>query len=242
MRIATGSVNGIGADSAGGPRLELRRWLRETRPHIVALQKVRVWDHEFPESTLDRLGYRSRIHGKAFGRDYGVAVLSSKELPEPKLVYRGLPGAEDEGARFLAVDIGGFVFSSIYAPYGAKPGVSAAERRVAWLESLRGLMNAAGYASRRTVLAGDFNVKTDVALGPKGDFTNLEQRALAGLCDLGFEDLYRRARPRGQPARRLAARRAQSEAAVRAPVGNRCVVSKPACMASHRAAPRWRRR
>ena len=197
MRIATGSVNGIGADGAGGPRPELRRWLRETRPDIIALQKIRVWDHEFPESTLDQLGYRSRVHGKAFGRDYGVAVLTSKELPEPKLVYCGLPGAEDDGARFLAVDVCGFNFSSIYAPYGAKPGVSAVERRVAWIESLRGLMNAAGYASKRTVLAGDFNVKTDVALGPKGDYTNREQRALAELCDLGFEDLYRRVRPDG---------------------------------------------
>ncbi|MDE0105374.1 MAG: hypothetical protein OXN89_23605 [Bryobacterales bacterium] len=90
MIIATGSVNGIGAEKAGGPRLELRRWLRKRRPDIVAIQKVRVWAHEFPESTLDQLGYRSRVHGKAFGRDYGVAVLTSKELPEPMLVFPGL--------------------------------------------------------------------------------------------------------------------------------------------------------
>ncbi len=197
MIIAIGSVNGIRADRAGGPRLELRRWLRERRPDIVALQKVRVWDREFPASALDQLGYRSRVHGKAFGRDYGVAVLTSRELPEPKLVYQGLPGAQDDGARFLAVDVGGFNFASIYAPYGAKPGVAAVERRVAWLESLRSLVNKDGYASQKTVLAGDFNVKTDVALGPKGNFTCHEQRALAKLCDLGFEDLYRRIRPDG---------------------------------------------
>ncbi|MDE0105373.1 MAG: hypothetical protein OXN89_23600 [Bryobacterales bacterium] len=97
----------------------------------------------------------------------------------------------------MAVDVGGFSFASIYAPFGAKPGVPAVERRVAWLESLSSLMNADGYASKRTVLAGDFNVKTDVVLGPKGDFTCHEQRALAKLCDLGFEDLYRRVRPDG---------------------------------------------
>ena len=204
MIIATGSVNGIGADRAGGPRLELRRWLRERRPDIVALQKVRVWDREFPASALDQLGYRSWVHGKAFGHDYGVAVLTRKGLPEPTSVCRGLPGAEGDGARFLAVDVGGFTFASIYAPYGAKPGVAAVEqsvaaveRRVAWLESLRSLVNTAGYASKRTVLAGDFNVKTDVALSCKGYYTCREQRALAKLCALGFEDLYRRVRPDG---------------------------------------------
>ena len=36
----------------------------------------RAYDDEFPRSALDQLGYHSKVHGKAFGRDYGVAVLS----------------------------------------------------------------------------------------------------------------------------------------------------------------------
>ena len=202
MRIATASVNGIRAARAGGPRPELRRWLRETQPDIVALQKVRVWEDEFPRQTLDEIGYHSRVHGKAFPRDYGVAVLSRKELPEPQVLYRGLPGAEADGARFLTVDIGGLRVSSVYAPYGNpdKPNKKGAiERRVAWLRLLVDHVRSEDYARRDSVLAGDFNVKPDGTPRSSGYFSERERRELADLRALGFDDLYRKAHPDGKP-------------------------------------------
>lgn len=193
MRIATSSVRSIRR------RLPwVLRWLEGRKPDIVALQKISAPESEFPALALQGIGYNSAAFGPLFRTDYGVAVLSRRELPEPVVRFRGLPCPEATGARLLTVDIGGIRFSSVYAPYGnpSKHGnEQAIDRRVAWLRCLRTHVHEQGYAGRQSLLCGDFNVIPDGRPRPGSAYSEREQQELARLCELGFVDFYRWAHP-----------------------------------------------
>ena len=191
MRIATWSVWGIEA------RLPLVRcWLRARRPDVVALQKTFVSDDDFPADELAELGYRSVSYGITESRgDFGVAILSRDDCPEPTEAVRGLDCPEVSGARFLSVRIGSRYVASLYAPYlGKLKKVEAIRRRIVWLQRLRGHIER--YAGPDSLLCGDFNVKADGLPKPnRGRYSEDERTELKRFCDLGFIDLYRRAHP-----------------------------------------------
>ena len=196
MRIGTSSVRSI------RKRLPaVIHWLAERRPDIVALQKISAPEAAFPTRALEEVGYHSAAFGPTCRTDYGVAVLSRRELPKPEVRFRGLPCPEASGARLLTVDIGQIRFSSIYAPFGnpRKYGnEQAIKRRVAWLQCLRTHVREQGYTERQSVLCGDFNVIPDGPPRRGGAYSEREQNELARLCELGFVDLYRRAHPDGK--------------------------------------------
>ena len=197
MRIATSSVRSI------RKRLPaVLRWLAARKPDIVALQKISVSEAAFPTQALEDSGYHSAAFGPICQSDYGVAVLSRRELPKPEVRFRGLPDPEANEARLLTVDIGEVRFSSVYAPYGnpRKYGnEKAIDTRVAWLECLRAHVREEGYAQRPSLLCGDFNVLPDGRRPRPGSaFSRREQQELARLCQLGFVDLYRQAHPDGK--------------------------------------------
>ncbi len=196
MRIATSSVRSI------RKRLpQILRWLEDRRPDIVALQKTSVPEAQFPAPELQEIGYHSAAYGPICGEDFGVAVLSRRELPAVEVRFQGLPCPEASGARLLTVDIGRLRFSSLYAPFGnpRKYGRERAiERRVAWLRCLRAHVCEEGYGERQSLLCGDFNVIPDGRPKSGSVYTEQEQRELAQLCALGFVDLYRRAHPDGK--------------------------------------------
>ena len=203
MRIATSSVRSI--------RKRLPRvldWLAARKPDLVALQKISVSEAAFPTRALEEAGYHSTAFGPTCRTDYGVAVLSRRELAKPVVRFRGLPCPEANGARLLTVDIGQIRFSSIYAPYGnpAQYGAprkdandKAINTRMAWLECLRTHVGEEGYPQRPSLLCGDFNVLPDGRRPRPGSaYSQREQRELARLCELGFADLYRQAHPDGK--------------------------------------------
>ena len=193
MRIATSSVRSI------LKRLPaILHWLAERKPDIVALQKISAPEAKFPTRALEETGYYSAAFGPTCRTDYGVAVLSRRELPKPEVRSRGLACPEASGARLLTVDIGQIRFSSIYAPFGNPRRYGkelAIERRVAWLRCLRTHVGEQGYAERQSLLCGDFNVIPDGSPRRGSADSEREQHELARLCELGFVDLYRRARP-----------------------------------------------
>ena len=168
----------------------------------MALQKISVSEAAFPTRVLEENGYHSAAFGPTGRTDYGVAVLSRRELPKPVIRFRGLPCPEANEARLLTVDIGEMRFSSIYAPYGnpRKYGnEQAIEHRVAWLRRLREHVQKEGYNERPSLLCGDFNVVPDGRCPRPGSaYSEREQQELARLCDLGFVDFYRRAHPDGE--------------------------------------------
>ncbi len=178
-------------------------WLKDRRPDVVTLQKI---GSDFPKKgKFFELGYESQF---LTGSHWylGVAVLARQELPQPKVRACRLAGAEQDGPRFLTVEIGGLRISSLYAPYGppkSKLGDErpkherAIERRVAWLNRLRDNIAAEGYCREKSLLCGDFNVKFKTDGRRENDcfYSQNEEDALQELTDLGFCDLYRKMHP-----------------------------------------------
>lgn len=197
MRIATWDIGSVRT------RLEyLCHWLDRREPDIVALQKILVPEDEFPTLALDQAGYRSVAYRLNRRYEYGVAILSRKELSGPKILQRGLPGKEDSGARLLTAKVDGLEVSSVYAPYGNPEQVGikhAIERKVAWLKRLREHIAERHDRSAECVLCGDFNVVLD---GPPKSgtpcCTEEERHQLTSLLGSGFVDLFRRLHPDGQ--------------------------------------------
>ena len=145
---------------------------------------------KFPtRETLREIGYESKVLPSPHWY-LGVAILSHRELPEkPEVRICQLAGAEQDGPRFMTVDLGGLWVSSVYAPYGPKSlgKRGAIERRVAWLYRLRDHVCHEG--CDRWLLSGDFNVKVKADGAPKPEreiYSEKEQDALEELLRFGL--------------------------------------------------------
>lgn len=177
--VALGGMNKYGS--------KLCCWLENKRPDIVTIQKIGS-DEDFckHEGKLREIGYNTKFRGDRAGTyPIGVAVLSCRKLPEPEEIPGVLP-CKGGKSRFLAVNIGDLSVCAVYVPPSSSPDGPTAD----WLNCLRDHVDKEGYARRKSVLCGDFNV-------PKiDDISNGRlKRALKELKDLGFCDLYRKAHP-----------------------------------------------
>lgn len=172
MLIATFNVNSV------RQRLEhLVRWLGERSPDLVCLQELKCLDEAFPREAIEALGYQVETHGqKTFN---GVALLSKHPL---EIEHRGLPGFEDEQARYIegvvslpgagsGKVVGGFPsdpatqpqgsalrIASIYFPNGNPiPGPKFDYKR-AFMAALTAHAKGLLALEEPLVLAGDYNV------------------------------------------------------------------------------------
>ncbi|MEO8537507.1 MAG: endonuclease/exonuclease/phosphatase family protein, partial [Betaproteobacteria bacterium] len=116
MRIATFNINSIRNRLA-----RLLEWLAETRPDVVCLQELRIYDEEFPVDAIRDAGYGALWRGQK-PRFNGVAILARGG--DPIEVRRDLPGdAADPQARYLEAAVGGVLVACLYAPNGnPQPG------------------------------------------------------------------------------------------------------------------------
>jgi exodeoxyribonuclease-3 len=91
VKIATFNVNSVKA------RLpNVLDWLRAADPDVVCLQEIKCVDDAFPRLEFEAMGYSVATHGQ---KTYnGVALLSKHSMED---VRRGLPGFEDEQARYI---------------------------------------------------------------------------------------------------------------------------------------------
>ena len=88
MRIATWCVGGINS------RLKyLCHWLGRRKPDVVALQKTFARSDQFPEEALPQAGHESVFYTRdgEFRNGRGVAVLSRKTLPMPRILQVEFP-------------------------------------------------------------------------------------------------------------------------------------------------------
>lgn len=200
MRIATWNINGVKAKECA-----LLGWLRERKPDLVALQKIRVHEDKFPTETFDRAGYHAEAHCygvmKAGYQDFGVAVLcrKTKNGTKPRVLHKGLYGRKELGARLLTVEVDGLEFSSVYAPYGK---CEAIQPKLDWFECLIEHLRSTGSKTARRVLCGDFNVLPKYRVGPAGPpkkspvFCKDVRTIFRKLLDsAGLLDLYQRRPP-----------------------------------------------
>lgn len=192
MRLATWCIDGVRG------RLELLcHWLEQRQPDVMALQKIRAPAPCFPADALRQVGYRSEsLCGKG---SYGVALLSRRELPNPDVLDRGLPGGDGQDDGLLTARVGDLVVSSVYAPWGdpkTTKFAGALKLKLAWLDRLIAHLAERRMGSERSVLCGDFNVLPDGSDKRCLGQTPEERRRLGALCEVGFADLYRRAKPK----------------------------------------------
>jgi exodeoxyribonuclease-3 len=191
MRIATWNVNSL---KQRIPRL--LPWLDERSPDVVCLQETKIADDTFAtlvgEELSDR-GYEVAAYGQ--GAWNGVAILSRVGLEEVVRGIEGAPGFPDPEARAVSATCGGIRVVCVYVPNGRMPDSDHYRYKLAWLESLTGLV-AAG--PRPAVVLGDMNIAPtdedvfdpDAYVG-QTHVTPAERDALARLQAVGLRDLVR---------------------------------------------------
>jgi exodeoxyribonuclease-3 len=192
MRVATWNINGLRA------RLDfVLHWLRERRPDLVGLQELKLADEQFPHAELENLGYRAVTHGQKSWN--GVAILSRMPLD---VVQRGLPGAEDSGARLLTAKAGDLLFSTIYCPNGKDVEHPDFPMKLAWLDTLASHLQQTRHANEALILGGDFNVCpapldswNEKELVGTIFHTDAERRRFRSLLEWGCADVYRKLCP-----------------------------------------------
>lgn len=191
MRIAAWNVNGLRA------RLEFfLAWLGECRPDVLCLQELKLEGSAFPADAVSEAGYHAEVFGQKSWN--GVAVLSREPA---ELVTLGLPGQEDFGSRLITVDVGPLRVTSVYVPNGKSLDHPDFPRKLAWLDSLIGHLEAMN-SDRPWIVAGDFNVCPapldswdETQLAGNVFHTEEERSRLARLAALGWQDAFRRCNP-----------------------------------------------
>lgn len=189
MKIATWNVNSIAVRVP-----QLVEWLKAERPDVVCLQETKCTDDKFPFAQLNELGYEAAVFGQQTYN--GVAILSLTPLSH---VRRAFPNDTDDAQRrLIEARIGSVRVINVYVPNGFAVGSEKFAYKLGWLARLRGYLDESGSSDENVVLCGDFNIAPEPrdVHDPKlweGRvlFTEDERKALKGVQDWGFVDLFR---------------------------------------------------
>ncbi len=189
LKITTWNVNSLRV------RLpQLLDWLAANQPDVLALQEIKLTDDVFPSAELAAAGYQCLVNGQ---KTYnGVALLARGPLAAPQ---RDLPGFEDPQRRVLAASVAGVRIANLYVPNGQAVGSEKYAYKLRWLEALHAWLAAELAREPRLVVLGDFNIAPEdrdvhdpAAWLGSVHVSEAERRALRGLLELGFEDVFRR--------------------------------------------------
>ena len=193
MKIASWNVNSVKV------RLpHLLDFLKNAQPDVLCLQETKCLVDDFPRLEIQALGYRVEALGQ---RAYNGVALVSKEPARD--IVAGLPGADDEQARYIEASFGGgdgseVRVASIYLPNGNPVDTDKFTYKLAWMERLNA--HAQGLLRREIpfVLAGDYNVcpadedvYDPVAWRNDALCRSETRQRFRGLLYLGLSDAYR---------------------------------------------------
>src|SRR5947207_11544337 len=151
MRIATWNVNSLNKRM---PRVE--EWLDYAQPDVLCLQETKLSDANFPSMAFATLGYEAAHYGQ--GQWNGVAVLSRVGLDDVVAGFSDQTEDEVTEARLLWATCKGVRIGTVYVPNGRSVGSEFYEAKLAWLDRLRGHVEAACDPKEDLMLCGDFNV------------------------------------------------------------------------------------
>ncbi len=175
----------------------LLSWLRERAPDVVLLQETKVIDDQFPGEEIEDLGYNIFKYGQ---KTYnGVAILSKFPIEDRT---QGIPGFEDDQARYLEAVIKGVRVASIYVPNGMAVGSDKYAYKLNFLKHLYTHLQALLTYDEALVLGGDFNIApadSDVydplEWHEKILCSTPEREGFRSLLYLGFTDALRALHP-----------------------------------------------
>ena len=195
MRIVTWNVNSL---RQRVPRL--LPWLDERQPDVLCLQETKLADDAWDELVGEELstrGYEVAAYGETAWN--GVAILSRVGLEDVVRGIEGGPGFPHPEARAVSATCAGIRVVCVYVPNGRSPGSDHYEYKLAWLESLREMVDK---GPRPVVVLGDMNIApTDAdvfdpdAYVGQTHVTPAEREALTRLQSVGLHDILRRRWP-----------------------------------------------
>jgi exodeoxyribonuclease III len=188
IKFATWNVNSLAV------RLpQLLAWLQANPVDAIVLQETKLTDDKFPRADIEAAGYAVRCFGQ---KTYnGVALLSRGEAGD---VVHNIPGFADEQARVITGTVNGVRLIGGYFPNGQAPGSDKFTYKMAWLDALRGFVQAELAAHPKLALLGDFNIAPEdrdvfdpVAWAGQIHCTPEERAQFRSLVDCGLHDAFR---------------------------------------------------
>jgi exodeoxyribonuclease III len=189
FRLATWNVNSLKV------RLpHLQQWLASASIDALGLQETKTVDADFPGAELTALGLEGGWYGQ---KTYnGVALLARSPVTD---IVRGIPGYADEQTRVIAGTVRGVRVIDCYVPNGQAIDSDKYTYKLAWLSALRDYLASELERHPQLAVIGDFNIAPDDrdVHDPKAwegqVLTSAAERAaLASLCQMGLEDVFRR--------------------------------------------------
>jgi len=198
MKIASWNVNSVKV------RLpHLLEYLKQAQPDVLCLQETKCRDDDFPRLEIASLGYQVEALGQ---RTYNGVALVSREPARD--VVRGLPGYDDEQARYIEASFGveggtsgdgsEVRVASAYVPNGNPTGTDKFTYKLAWMDKLVDHARDLLRGEMPFVISGDYNVcptDEDVydPVAWRGDaLCRIETRSrFRALLHLGLTDAYR---------------------------------------------------
>ena len=148
VTLATWNVNSIRA------RLPLiLSWLKEKDVDTVLLQETKTTDETFPWEPIEDLGYNiAHLGQKTYN---GVALLSKHPIED---VQRGVPGFEDDQARYIEAVTHNIRVASVYVPNGMAVGSEKYAYKLDFLNHLYTHIKTLLTYDEAFVMGGDFNI------------------------------------------------------------------------------------
>ena len=192
MRIIAWNLNSIKS------RLDhVVKYLKDTSPDVVLLQELKGTEDKFPFLEIEALGYHCAVYGQPTYN--GVAILS-KEKPED--IIKGLPGFEDEQARYIEATISGIRMASIYVPNGSHPEDEKYVYKKRFLTALQKYLQEKQNSEIPFLIGGDYNISPqaiDIYGGENNENNTLFHKDVRfmfrEILNMGYVDSFRAVNP-----------------------------------------------
>jgi exodeoxyribonuclease-3 len=168
-------------------------WLKEAAPDVLLLQETKAIDQQFPQEAFEDLNYNVALYGQ---KSYnGVAILSKFPIED---ITRGIPGFEDDQARYIEAVVKGVRVASVYVPNGMAVGSDKYVYKLTFLKQLYEHVRLLLTYDEAFVLGGDFNIApTDEDVYDPEEWhekilcSTPERESLRSLLYLGLTDSVR---------------------------------------------------
>lgn len=188
MKIATWNVNSL--------KVRLQQvldWLEHSQCDVLALQELKIDNHNFPEDKFTELGYHVAFNGQ---KTYnGVAIISKLPLDD---VEHDIPGFDDHQKRVISATINGVRVVCVYVVNGESLTSAKYVYKMNWLDKLHNFLHKELKKYPKFLVLGDFNIAPEdidvynpVVWQDHVLCSPLEREAFAKLLDLGLVDSFR---------------------------------------------------
>ena len=196
LKLITWNVNGIRAIQKKG----FLNWLETEKPHILCLQETKANIDQLDDSLTKREDYYTYYYSAQKKGYSGVAIFSSKKLPEPKITYGiGIEKFDKEGRAIIA-EYKDFYLINAYFPNG-QPDLGRVPYKLEFSQEVAKL--ALKLEKKKPVIVcGDVNTahkEIDIARPKENEnntgFLPIERAWMDEFVGQGFIDTFRELHP-----------------------------------------------